>query len=202
MGFNTFLYRGGCGLSRSPLHPLMPFPCVCHLPPPCVRSVGPLGPSHLLSPANPAAPRSLATGAVPPGQGPPTPTRASCLHPLLHSTALSHLLDLSNSLEWKYDQSDVAEVPPLVAHPPHFPLPSLFNDRTLSGCVLVKGWAAVLVVKYSELHLRPLVYSRPGLPFSLVPAWLLSPWTGHLGLVSQLTLRTRPVSAPGQGCML
>lgn len=65
----------------------------------------------------------------------------------------------------------------------------------------VEGWAAVLVVRCSELHLRPLVYSRPDLPF-LVPAWLLSPCTGHLGLVSQLTLRTTPVSAPGQGCTL
>lgn len=38
--------------------------------------------------------------------------------------------------------------------------------------------AAVLVVKYFEHHLWPLVYPRPDLPFSLVPAWLLAPWTG------------------------
>ena len=82
----------------------------------------------------------------------------------------------------------------------HYPA-CLMTGLCLGLCWGAWG-AAVLVVKYSEHHLWPLVYSRPDLSLSLVPAWLLSPWTGNLGLVFPLTLRTRPVSAPGQGCML
>lgn len=142
-----------------------------------MQSVGPLGPSHL-DPCQPLVlPVAWPQGLSLLGKGLPPPQVPPALHPLLHSTTLSHP-DLSNSLEWKHDQLDVAEVPPLVAHPPHFPIPSLFNGRTLSGCMLWEWGAAVLVVKYSEHHLWPLVYPRPDLPFSLVPAWLLSPWTG------------------------
>ena len=134
VSFNTSLYRGGCGLPRSPTPPTGALPLCAS---PATTLYAECGstwsiPSRPLP--TPAAPSSLATGAVPPGQGPPTPTSASC--PPSSAPQHNPLTSSWATLEWKYDQSDVADLWPHVAHPPHFPLPSLFNDRTLSGFML------------------------------------------------------------------
>lgn len=71
MGFNTSLHFGGCRLPGSPLHPLMPFPCV--------RSVGPL-PTLLLSGAWPQGLSLLGKG-LPPLQGPPASILCSTAQP-------------------------------------------------------------------------------------------------------------------------
>lgn len=114
-GFNTSLYCRAAG-SQVPYPPTdaLPLSVTCHHPVCRVGSTWSI-PSRPLP--NPGAPSSLATGAVPWARAPPL----LCLLPsILCSTAQpSHILDLSNSLEWKHDQLDVAEVPPLVAHPPH-----------------------------------------------------------------------------------
>lgn len=119
------------------------------------------------------------------GKGLPPPQVPPALLPLLHSTTLSHL-DLSNSLEWKYDQSDVAEVPPLVAHPPHFPLPSLFNDRTLSGFMLggmgglLSWWLNILSITYGPLSTQGLTCPSPwSLPGSCPPGQETWAWSSR-----------------------